>query len=397
MSAVRSLIAFLIFSGTLLLGCQNEPENLLPEEELEEVQKLYFYFGADLSNVNQVLDKGGTYRVGGYIENPYKIFADHGTNLARFRLWHSPDWTASVYGDSEKQLYNDLLDVEKALAASKDQGMQTLLDFHYSDIWADPGRQDIPATWMDITSLDVLQDSVYNYTYNTLSYLASKNLLPDFVQIGNETNCGMMYTNAPTNFPKLNVCEGNWANMRLIVNSAIRAVRDVSADEFIQIILHVADPKNVDWWFTNLMTTVSDFDIIGFSYYPIWHTEIGINQLGNQTAALKSKFGKEIMMLETAYPWTTESNDNYTNIFGNQTPLSDYPFTKTGQREILQKMTQELLDGGAMGIIYWEPAWISSGMRDLWGTGSAWENCTFFDFDNNLHEGILYSEHAFTN
>ena len=101
------------------------------------------------------------------------------------------------------------------------------------------------------------------------------------------------------------------------------------------------------------------------------------------------------MMLETAYPWTAEGNDNYTNIFGGQEPLSGYPFTKSGQLDILKKMTQELIKGDAIGIIYWEPAWISTPMKDFWGTGSSWENCTFFEFDGNLHKGIDYMLHEY--
>ena len=378
-----------------LVGCQIDGGD--SDEKNERGNPLDFYFGSDLSYVNQILDKGGVFQVNGSPENPYGIFAGHGNDLVRLRLWHNPTWTSEIYSDGQSPMYNDLMDVERSLFLSKQHGMKTLLDFHYSDFWADPGRQNIPEAWKSITDLETLKDSVYLYTFKTLKYLDQKGLMPEFVQIGNETNCGMMYTDAPQGFPQLNVCEGNWSNFRFIVNAAIDAVRDAAPHSETKIIFHVADPVHVDWWFDKLTAggEVFDFQIIGFSYYPIWHKSVSLNQLSQKVSSFKSKFKKDIMMLETAYPWTAEGNDNYTNIFGGQEPLSGYPFTKSGQLDILKKMTQELIKGDAIGIIYWEPAWISTPMKDFWGTGSSWENCTFFEFDGNLHKGIDYMLHEY--
>jgi arabinogalactan endo-1,4-beta-galactosidase len=291
-------------------------------------------------------------------------------------------------------MYNDLMDVEKSIAASKAEGMKVLLDFHYSDTWADPGKQDIPEAWLDIKSIEVLKDSVYNYTYKSLKYLSDKDLMPDFVQIGNEINCGMMYSNAVEDFPKCNVCDGNWQNLGQVINSGISAIRDVAAltNAQTEIILHVADPKNVAWWFDNMISQgkVTDFEVIGFSYYPIWHTAITVSDLGNKVAGFKNQFNKEIMIMETAYPWTPDGDDNYNNIFGAAQAIAGYPMTQEGQKALMHVITQQMISGGGYGIIYWEPDWITSEMKDLWGTGSAWENCTFFDFDGNLHQGIEY-------
>lgn len=101
------------------------------------------------------------------------------------------------------------------------------------------------------------------------------------------------------------------------------------------------------------------------------------------------------MILETAYPWTTDANDEYNNLFSNQAPLDGYPFTEKGQHDLLVKLVQEVRDGGGQGVIYWEPAWISSEMKDLWGTGSSWENCTFFDFEGNKHLGIEFMNYDY--
>ncbi|HEX5169530.1 MAG TPA: glycosyl hydrolase 53 family protein [Cyclobacteriaceae bacterium] len=347
-----------------------------------------FYFGVDLSYVNQILDHGGIYKDGGARRTPYRIFLDNGADLVRLRLWHNPTWTKDVYGNDGQQLYNDLKDVEQAIALSKQHEMQVLLDFHYSDTWADPDTQEIPAAWINITDPDILEDSVYNYTFKTLKYLDKKGLLPDFVQIGNEINCGMLYSNAPTGFPTCNACDGQWKELGDVINSAIKAVRDVSSET--KIILHVADPKNVEWWFDNVQAIglVTDYDIIGFSYYPLWHTTVSIPKLSDNISNFKSKYGKEVMILETAYPWTKEGNDNYSNIFGDQDPVPGFEFTPVGQFEILKKLTEEVKAGGGLGIIYWEPAWISSDMKDLWGTGSAWENCALFDFNGETNLGI---------
>jgi arabinogalactan endo-1,4-beta-galactosidase len=370
--------------------------------ETEPVNHATFYFGADLSYVNQILDHGGQYKDDGEVRSPYKIFKDHGTDLVRLRIWHNPVWTKEIYDPDGDQLYNDLFDVEKAIQLSKEQGLKVLLDFHYSDFWTDPGRQAIPAAWLGIKDIEDLKDSVYNYTLKTLKYLDAKGLMPEFVQIGNETNCGMLYEyddDPVAGFPACNACNSQWTNLRGVINSGIQAVRDVSATSTIQtkIILHVADPVNITWWFDNITSggQVSDFDIIGFSYYPIWHTGVSIPQLSDRVAEYKSKYGKDIMILETAYPWTNSGDDNYGNLFGGQTPIAGFPYTQQGQFDIMKAITQELIDGGAIGIVYWEPAWITSDMRDFWNTGSSWENCAFFDFEGNVIQGMDYMMHTY--
>ena len=394
---ISSLI--FLFSFIMLTSACNE-ENSDPdppvEEEKEEGEGIAFYFGADLSYVNQVLDHGGVYKENNEVKDPYKIFADNGTNLARFRLWHDPAWTKEVYGGEGTQLYNDLSDVERSIARAKVNGMKVLLDFHYADTWADPGKQHIPSAWINITSIDVLRDSVYKYTLKIFQYLNSKNLTPEFVQLGNETNCGLLYTDAPEAFPSCNVCNGEWSNLGKVLNAGIQAVKDATADVPIKtkIILHVADPRNVDWWFSGIKNNalVTDFDIIGFSYYPLWHTSVKIGDISEKITEFKTKFSKEVMIMETAYPWTTAGDDNYNNLFGGNAPIVGYPYTEQGQLELMKKLTKEVKDGKGLGLVYWEPGWISSSMKDLWGTGSSWENCAFFDFDGNTLDVMTYAK-----
>lgn len=368
-------------------------------EEQQDVTRVYyspdeFVMGADLSYVNQILDHGGTYSDSGSVENPYKIFRDYGTNGVRVRLWHTPDWVREeVYQDETVPLYSGLKDVEETIRRAKEQDMQVNLDYHYSDIWADPGTQEVPEAWTDITALEVLKDSVYKYTQNSLTYLADKDLMPEMVQLGNEINCGMMYHEVPDGFPDLNICEGNFKNLGEVINSGIKAVRDVAAttDVDTKIILHAAQPENVEWWFDNMTTTgnVTDFDIVGFSYYSQW-SDVPLNEISTFVSNFRRDYDKEVMIMETAYSWTMEEADGYGNIFDENSLVEGYPATKEGQLNYMIDLTQEVIDGDGKGVFYWEPAWITSDMKDLWGTGSAWENNALFDFNGETHKGINF-------
>lgn len=392
-------IANIIIALVIIAGCTKSSSPTPPVVEPPLTPKDTFYFGADLSYVNQVLDHGGVYKDNGVVQTPYKVLKDHGATLARFRLWHNPVWTKDAYGAAGTQLYSDINDVEKGIRLAKEQGLAVELDLHFSDIWADPGHQQIPAAWLAIKDLRVLKDSVYNYTFKVLQYLNSKGLMPEMIQLGNESNCGFLYSNAPAGFPDLNACSGMWQNLGSVVNSAISAVRTAAASSAIKtkILLHVSEPKHVEWWFDNITSlgNVHDFDVIGFSYYPLWHTGVPLSALADNVARFKSRYNKKIMILETAYPWTVKYNDSYNNLFGSETPLTGYPYTPQGQLDLLKELTQQLINGGGSGIIYWEPAWISSNMKDPYGTGSAWENVTLFDFSGNTLPGIDFMKYAY--
>ena len=391
---------------SLTISCKKD--NPVPAEEKPVQVSEYVYYqpdefamGVDLSYVNQVEDHGGTYRDSAQIRDPYRIMKEHGANFIRVRLWHNPTWVRDVYGGGNIPLYSGLADVEKTIQRAKDWGMAVNLDFHYSDTWADPGNQIPPKAWQDITDLQVLKDSVYNYTFSVLSKLNAAGLMPEMIQIGNETNCGMMMTETKAGFPNLNACDGHWQELGAVINSGIKAVRDVEANSTVKtkVALHVADPKNLDWWFGNIIAAgeVTDFDILGMSYYPLWHTTISFNDLPPLITQLKNAYLRKVMILETAYPWIAGGSDSYNNLFGGQTPLTGYPFTPAGQSQFLIDLTQKVMNAGGSGIMYWEPAWISSQMKDPWGTGSSWENCTFFDFNGNTLPAIDFMRQPYTN
>ena len=374
----------LVFSATLLIGTSCT-KKVRPINE--------FMMGVDLSYVNQVEDHGGVYKENGKPVDCFELFRDKGANIVRLRIWNNPDWTYDVYGKNTP-LYSGLNDIKKSIKRAKDLGMAVNLDFHYSDVWADPEHQKVPKAWKNIDNINILCDSLYNYTYGVLNSLKKDNLLPEMVQIGNETNCGMMITETQDSFPKLSICDDNWENFGRILNAGIQAVRDIDAESGTKTIiaLHVADPTNLNWWFKGIISkaNVTDFDIAGFSYYPHWHKDVSFNDLPAVVNKLKNDIKKDIVILETGYPYTTKQGDDYMNIFGDDSMVEGYPISVEGQKQFLTDLTNNMIQAGAKGVMYWEPAWISSDMKDLWGHGSAWENTTLFDYDGNATDAINY-------
>lgn len=383
----------LLLAGAVAFGCSPGGEPIRPEEEEPYTPVFHdpatFVMGADLSYVRQVLDHGGTYRDSAGPRSPYAIFADGGANTVRLRLWHDPSWVRTdVYDDPSVPLYSGLEDVASAIAAARQAGMEVLLDIHYSDVWADPGRQDVPAAWLHLTELGTVADSVYQYTRWTLETLDHRGLLPEAVQVGNETSCGILSTGAGAGFPALSVCAGFWESQAVMLNAATRAVRDVAPET--RVVLHVPKPETVSWWFDAITDAgVTDFDVIGVSYYSCW-SDVPVGDLSEAIAGWRQRYGRDVMVVETAYPWTLQGADGYTNILGSGCVVAGYPATPAGQRDFMIALVQEVIDGGGIGVFYWEPAWITSGMRDLWGTGSAWDNATLFDFQGAAHEGFAF-------
>lgn len=239
----------------------------------------------------------------------------------------------------------------------------------------------IPKAWKGITDLNILGDSLYWYTYNTLRELNELELLPEFVQVGNETNSEILMDTAAGELGK----EINWERNSCLLQRGLQAVRDISEETGspIESMIHIAQPENALWWFKKATEyKLSDFDWIGLSYYPKW-SEYGLNELATALDSLKTKYNKQIMIVETAYPYGFTNVDGASNILGKDALIEGYPGTPEGQLNFMRKLTEVAISGGAEGIIYWEPAWISSDCSTLWGQGSHWENATFFDATNN--------------
>jgi arabinogalactan endo-1,4-beta-galactosidase len=352
-------------------------ENIEPTEVFQISPEPPFYLGVDLSYVNEMDDCGAIYLQNGEPQDVFDLFQSHGANLVRVRLWHNPNWTK----------YSTFEDIKRTLTRSKAAGMSTILDFHYSDNWADPGKQAIPAAWREMNEAE-LEQAVYDYTYQVLSDLHELDLMPDFVQVGNETNSGMLKE----------VSKSDWPRDAKLFNAGIKAVRDISKETKTnpKIILHVAQPENAGWWFQNAFdNNLVDFDIIGLSYYPQW-SPFTINDLGSHINYLRNRFNKEVMIVETAYPWTLEAVDETADNILYQ-GIRGYPISMEGQKQFMIDLSQSLISNGGLGVVFWEPAWISTECSTRWGQGSHWENVAFFDFNNNnkVHAGIEFLSHEY--
>ena len=339
-----------------------------------------FYFGADQSYVNEMEYCGAVYKENGQAKDVYEIFEDHGCNLVRLRLWHTPDW----YDDlNSGKRYSDYTDVAKSIARAKDHSMSVLLDFHLSDNWADPSKQLVPAAWLPVVdNLPVLQDSLYQYVYHTLKSLYKEGLLPEMVQIGNETNKGILLSPEDNQTYTL-----DWTRNAALFNRAIEAVRDITNEtgEEVQVALHMAGPADIEWFVDQFhQHGVTDFDIIALSYYWAWHKPTTIPQTGEVIKRLKQKYPeKHVMIVETGYLWTTENADAAPNIINEQNP--DYePASPENQKRWLVDLTTEVINQGGNGVVYWEPSWVSTTCFNQWNQGSHQDHATFFDFNDNL-------------
>lgn len=332
-----------------------------------------YYLGADLSYVNEMEDCGVVYRDAGKPADPFVLLQSRGANLVRVRLWNDAKWTR----------YSNLADVKKTIRRARRAGMQVLLDFHYSDDWADGEKQIVPRAWAHLTDPDALAQALYDFTVRTLRELDRDGLMPELVQVGNETNGEILSTLERAKEPI------NWSRNAKLFNAGIRAVRDAGAQSSIKprVMLHVAQPENVEPWFAAAKGAgVTDFDLIGISYYRRWSTQ-DLDGLDAVIRRLRQNYRADVLVVEAAYPWTLENADQSANLLGTSTLIAGYPATARGQRHYLIDLTQRVISNGGVGVVYWEPAWLSSKCKTRWATGSAWDNATLFDHRGELLPG----------
>lgn len=350
-----------------------------------------FYRGVDLSYVNEMEDCGAVYTENGEEKDPYLIFVDQGANLVRLRLWHTPDWQTSS-PEEDINTYSTLEDVKVAIRRAKAQGLPVLLDFHYSDTWADPGRQDIPAAWSDrVDDTEALAEAVHQYTYDTLMELDAEGLMPELVQVGNETNGSVMMTPGEELFPI------DWTRNSTLLNAGIQGVREAGAQAGIdpEIMLHIAEPENIEWWFSEAVANgITGFDFIGISYYPAW-SNYSIADVAELVERLRAAFEREIMIVETGVSWTENGTDDGADL--RQRPAGVTELTPEVQAQWLIELAEEVYQHGGAGVVYWEPAWVSTDCYNRWDQGSHWELNTFFDFDHNLinNGGVRFLGHDY--
>ncbi|MBI1938349.1 MAG: glycosyl hydrolase 53 family protein [Ignavibacteriales bacterium] len=334
-----------------------------------------FISGVDISFTPQIESLGGKYLSGGVQKDPLDIFKENGVNYVRLRIWHTPanGWCG----------LNETLKFAQRI---KSRGLKFLLDFHYSDTWADPQHQNKPAAWANLP-FENLKDSVYAYTKNIIAALKNQNTLPGMVQIGNEVTGGMLWHDGKL----YGAGDENtqWKKFAQLINEGIRGVREAADTSQIKIMIHIdrgGDNGGAIYFYDKLKTQNVLFDVIGLSFYPWWHGTL--TQLKNNLNSLAVRYQKEIVVVETAYPWTLQyKNDGVNNIVGLNSQLHQgYPASVDGQKNFLndlKSIIKQTSGGKGTGFFYWEPAYIS-----VSGLGSSWENLTVFNFNNEVLQSI---------
>ncbi len=365
---IKHVFSFMFFAA-LLFGCK---KNKTTSSSAIPSNTTVQFRGADLSFL-PLLEKEGTkfYTSENTQQDLLSMGKEKGVNIVRLRLWHTPS-----------DIHSSTAEVEAFAQRIKSNGLNWWLNLHYSDWWADPANQKLPAAWQNL-SFPVLADSVYNYTFKVMTGLKAKNILPAIVQIGNETNSGMLWSWGRVG----GSFDNNWANYATLVKKGVDAVKAV--DPSIKIMLHYAGVDGASWYFNNLKIQDVNYDIIGLSYYPWWHIKT-LTELQTDLNNLASTFNKDIFIAETAYPFTTNWNDYTNNILGaNTVLLSGYEATPAGQFKFLTDLrgvVNKIPNNRGIGFCYWAPDWVA--FRGATSTnGSSWENVALFDFNNKALQG----------
>lgn len=340
-----------LFLFSILISCNKSDADITePENSNSKIIS-----AVDISSFLEISNSKPTfYNLDGFQSDFLNILKENGVNTIRLRLWVNPNNGHSGFNE-----------VKQFSQSLKSKGFKIWLTLHYSDTWADPANQEIPMQWQGI-SFTALKDSVYNYTEMVVN-----GIQPNYIQIGNETNTGFLHPDGHISH--------NFQNFIELMKMGINAVRTNSND--IEIILHFAGIEGSDWFFDQV--GVLDYDIIGLSYYPIWHGK-SLHNLKSKMQHLSETHNKKIVIAETAYPFTLDWNDWTNNIVGldEQLILPDYPATMEGQRKFIEQikiLTTEVENG--VGFCYWGAELIAwKGNQST--VGSPWENQAIFDFDN---------------
>ena len=294
-----------------------------------------FAFGADLSFLKQAEDRGQVFKDGTNAAPGLQIFKNHGYNWIRLRIFVEP-----VGGG----LPNDLKYTLALAQDAKKLGCKFLLDFHYASTWADPGKQPTPEAWKNLSHPERVE-KVFAYTRDTIAAFRDAGVLPDMVQVGNEVTHGMLWPDGRL--------PDHWDNFADYVRAGVKGVgAGCGTNPCPKIMIHidqggsVAKTKN---FFDKFNRYKIPYDVIGFSYYPWWHGTL--MDLRENLAFTANTYGKDIIVVETAYNWrpARESSDR----------VGPFPETPAGQRDYLDELTRVVLatpNGRGKGIFWWEPA-----------------------------------------
>lgn len=322
-----------------------------------------FIFGMDISSV-LAEEKSGVkyYDFDGKEEDLFRILADNGINTIRVRIWNDPfDSEGHGFGGGNC----DIRTAAEIGRRAAECGMKLLADFHYSDFWADPGKQMAPRAWEGMEIKEKKQ-AAYEYTLDCMKQLKEAGADVAMVQLGNETNgklCG----------------EKTWMNIARIMDAGARAVREVYPDALIA--LHFANPEKPESYRTYAekmdyyeKNGLIGYDVFATSYYPYWHGTL--DNLASILTEISEKYGKKVMVMETSYAYTAEDSDYSPNTIGEGGGIvKDYPFTPQGQANSIRNITDTVVNRtpAGIGVCYWEGAWITVGGNSQEENQAKWE------------------------
>ena len=337
-----------------------------------------FIMGMDASCVPALENSGVCYYdFDGTQKDVYEILSANGINYIRVRVWNDPfDAQGNGYGGGNCDIANA---VEIGKRATK-AGMKLLVNFHYSDFWADPGKQQAPKAWKGM-DIDEKSDALYEYTKQSLQKLIDAGVDVGMVQVGNETNgflCGEKSSDL-----------GGWQRICQLLSAGAKAVREVCPQTLVAV--HFANPEKADSYVSygkNLDYYQVDYDVFASSYYPYWHGTL--ENLASVLNHIAQTYGKKVMVAETSYAYTAADTDFSGNTIGEGGAVQEYAMTQQGQanlvRSVVDTVANKMTNG--IGVFYWEGTWISVGTESweqnsqIWEKyGSGWASSYAADYD----------------
>ena len=333
--------------------------------------------GADVSTLQRALDLGERYYdTNGAAADPVDILKAAGVNYARLRIWNNP---ASGYNNKAKVL--------QQARTLKSKGLKLLIDFHYSDTWADPGKQFKPQAW-STHNLAQLQRDVYDYTLDVCRSLRAQGTTPDSVQIGNEINVGLLW-------PEGRVVNNDFAPLASLLKQGYAATK--ACNPSTQVMIHVADADslaNARWFYDGIRAQGVTWDITALSYYCFWHGTLA--NLYNVITDVRTRYGKPVVLAETAYGFTTADADSEPNVWTGSPLCDNILATWAGQAQQFTWVQNTARDAGAIGVFYWEPTWTAipgNGWdpADINGTGDGWDNMAVFDWNGRVNPYVRWT------
>ena len=364
--------------------------------------------GVDLSVMDELEKLNPVYKYQGKEIEPFHFFATHsGISVVRIRLWNRPyDDNGNPYGGGT----NDLDCFIRLAKRAQKEGMQVMLDFHYSDFWADPSRQLLPKDWKDLKTLDEVANALYEFTRNSLIEIKENGIDLIGIQIGNEISPGMCWPFG-NRFNEYNpVTGGGFEGLSALLRAGSKACHEVfpSAKRIIHL-EHSGSYDMQDEYLSSIIKNGVEFEVIGESYYPYWHGSFSMFK--DCMSRIKVKYQKEIWVVELGYEymqWTdnpdySEVKDAKENDFvvGNVNGRVPFPKTKEGQNDYIALILKICKEIGIEMVCYWEPTWIHIDGNG-WAThagqiycgqepgpaGNVWEIETLFDLEGNAVPAI---------